>query len=67
MKLFTFNINQNKFILKVNNVKVTKDLIYSFYGKEIEYPNNRYLLEIFKCWNFFRLNNNYVKNVAFSY
>ena len=63
MKLFTFNlnINQNKFILKVDNAKVTKDLIYSFYGKEIEYPDNRYLLEMFKCRDFFYLDNDVKK------
>ena len=59
MKLFTFNsnINQNKFIIKVDNAKVTKDLNYSFHVKEIEYPNNRCLLEMFKCRDFFCLNN----------
>ena len=63
MKLFTFNlnINQNKFILKVDNAKVTKDLIYSFYGKEIEYPDNRYLLEMFKYRDFFCLDNDVKK------
>ena len=63
MKLFTFNsnINQNKFILKVDNAKITKDLIYSFYGKEIEYPYNRYLLEMFKCRDFFCLDNDVKK------
>ena len=63
MKLFTFNsnINQNKFILKVDNAKITKDLIYSFYGKEIEYPDNRYLLEMFKCRDFFCLDNDVKK------
>ena len=63
MKLFTFNsnINQNKFILKVDNAKITKDLIYSLYGKEIEYPDNRYLLEMFKCRDFFCLDNDVTK------
>ena len=63
MKLFTFNsnINQNKFILKVDNAKITKDLIYSLYGKEIEYPDNRYLLEMFKCRDFFCLDNDVKK------
>ena len=62
-KLFTFNSNthQNKFILKVDNAKIVKDLIYSFYGKEIEYPDNRYLLEMFKCRDFFCLNNDVTK------
>ena len=63
MKLFTFNsnINQNKFILKVDNAKITKDLIYSFYGKEIEYSCNRYLLGMFKCRDFFCLDNDVKK------
>ena len=63
MKLFTFNsnINQNKFILKVDNAKITKDLIYGFYGKEIEYPDNRYLLEMFKFQDFFCLDNDVTK------
>ena len=69
MKLFTFdpNTNQNKFIPTVNNAKVTKYLIYDFYKKGINYPDNRYLLEMFfvlakfKCRDFFFLDNNAIK------
>ena len=45
----------------MDNAKITKDLIYSFYGKEIKYPCNRYLLGMFKCRDFFCLDNDVKK------
>src|SRR5437763_3044207 len=50
--------NQNCIEINVDDVDATYDLILSFYGREIIYTNWRYTLNMFKCRNFFGLDNN---------
>jgi WD40 repeat protein len=55
--------NQSSVVIKVENVKVARDLILSFDKQNINtmYNEIRYLLEMFKCRNFFGMNTSLIK------
>src|SRR4029077_2286331 len=49
--------DQNCIEINVDDVAAAYDLILSLYGKEIIYANWKYTLNMFKCRNFFGLDN----------
>ena len=49
---------QSSIRIEVDNAKIAHDVIISFYGQKINSaPDSKYLLEMFKCRNFFCLDN----------